>query len=172
MFNNQYLTPKLSKKIQCMKTNITVANKLEKTTNNRTRDNKTKSIHDTSLLLISLGSSGSGLTSETTSPPGGNKTDLLTRWCVTTNGTGMTNMLMVTTTMGMLHWVHSHTTNLGPAVSLHTELVVSVTGLQHWLLGTSSTCNLTNHSTTSAWHNFLGSRWKLHPIWCRYQDYD
>ena len=63
----------------------------------------------------------------------------------------------------MLDWVHSHTTNLGPAVPLHSELVVSITSLEHWLFCSSSTCNLPNHSTASAGNNLLGSRRKLDP---------
>ncbi|MFS7940631.1 hypothetical protein Hanom_Chr05g00466701 [Helianthus anomalus] len=75
----------------------------------------------------------------------------------------MTNMLMVTTTMGMLNWIHSNTTNLGPAVSLHTELVICITSFKHRLLGPTTSGNLTNHGSASARHNFLGSRWKLDP---------
>ncbi|KAL8159875.1 hypothetical protein V2J09_001412 [Rumex salicifolius] len=97
------------------------------------------------------------LTTKTTSPPGSNETTLLSRWCITTNGTGMTNMLVVTTTMRMLNWIHSHTTNLRPAVTLHPKLV-------KWLLGTSSTGNLTNHGTAPTWDNLLGPRWELDPV--------
>ncbi|MFS7929228.1 hypothetical protein Hanom_Chr04g00330011 [Helianthus anomalus] len=81
-------------------------------------------------------------------------------------------MLMVTTTMRMLHGVHSNTTNLRPAVSLDAELVVCITGLEHGLLGSSTACNLTDHSTASTWHNFLCPRWKLHSTWYHYPDYD
>uniref|UniRef100_A0A2K1WT37 Uncharacterized protein n=1 Tax=Populus trichocarpa TaxID=3694 RepID=A0A2K1WT37_POPTR len=75
----------------------------------------------------------------------------------------MTNMLMVTTTMRMLNWIHSHTTHLRPAVPLHSELVVSITSLQHGLLSPSSTCNLSNHSTAATWNDLLGTRWELDP---------
>jgi hypothetical protein len=75
----------------------------------------------------------------------------------------MTDMLMVTTTMRMLNRIHSHTTHLRPAVPLHSELVVSITSLQHGLLGPSSTGNLSNHSTAATWNDLLGARWELDP---------
>jgi hypothetical protein len=75
----------------------------------------------------------------------------------------MTNVLVVTTTMRMLNWVHSHTTNLRPAVALHTELVVSISGLKEWLLSSATASNLTNHGTAVAWDDFLSTRWELNP---------
>lgn len=43
-------------------------------------------------------------------------------------------MLMVTSSVGMLHGVHAHTTHLGPGVPLHLVLVVGSTGLQQGLV--------------------------------------
>merc|ERR1719489_218653 len=60
---------------------------------------------------------------------------------------GLTNMLVVTTTMGMLHGVHSHTTYLRRAVPLDLVLMVRTTSLQHGLVNTASTSNNTNHSS-------------------------
>ncbi len=45
-------------------------------------------------------------------PPGGDETDLLTGRAATANCGGLANVLVVTTTMGMLHGVHGHTTHL------------------------------------------------------------
>ena len=57
-------------------------------------------------------------------------------------------MLMVTTTVGMVHWVHSHTTYTGPAVTLHLEFVVGSTGFQQGFVNTATssndTCNYNN----------------------------
>jgi len=75
----------------------------------------------------------------------------------------MPNMLVVTTTMGMLDWIHGHTTNLRPAVPLHTELVIGITSLEERLLSSATTSNLSNHSTASTWNNFLSTRWELDP---------
>ena len=82
---------------------------------------------------------------------------------ITMNCTSMSNVLVITTTMRMLHRIHSNTTNLGPAVPLHSVLVIRVSCLQHRLLSSASTSNLTNHSSAASWHNLLGSRWKLDP---------
>jgi len=75
----------------------------------------------------------------------------------------MPNMLVVTTTMGMLDWVHGHTADLRPAVPLDAELVVSIAGLQERLLSSATTSNLSNHSTAATWNNLLSTRGKLDP---------
>merc|ERR1719511_17741 len=53
---------------------------------------------------------------------------------------------MVTTTVGMLNGVHSHTTHLRPAVTLDLVHVVGTTGLQHGLVDTSTTGDDANGS--------------------------
>jgi len=119
--------------------------------------------YEDSLSLVRLGSSGGSLTTKTTSPSGSNETDLLSRWRIPTNGRGVTNMLVVTTSMGMLNWIHGNTTDLRPAVPLHPELVVRVSCLQEWLLGTATSCHLANHGTAPARDDLLGAGWKLDP---------
>ena len=52
--------------------------------------------------------------SNETSSSGGNETDLFTVRCESGDGGGMTDMLLVTTTMGMVDGVHSNTSNSGP----------------------------------------------------------
>ena len=54
-------------------------------------------------------------------------------------------MLMVTTTVGMLDGIHSHTANLGPAVTLDLELVVGASGLQHGLVDTTAAGDEADH---------------------------
>merc|ERR1719219_1166925 len=51
----------------------------------------------------------------------------------------MTDMLMVTTTVRMLYGVHSHTSDLWPAVSLNSVFMVSSTSLQHGLIASTAT---------------------------------
>lgn len=75
----------------------------------------------------------------------------------------MTNVLVVTSSVRMLNWVHSHTTNLRPAVPLHSELVVGITGLEKRLLSPTSTSNLPNHGTAATRNNLLGTGWELDP---------
>jgi hypothetical protein len=73
-------------------------------------------------------------------------------------------MLVITSPVRMLHWVHRHTTYLRPAVSLHSELVVSITSLKKGLLSSPSTCYLPDHSSAAAWTNFLSTGWELDPV--------
>ena len=68
---------------------------------------------------------------------------------------------MVTTTEGMLDGVHGNTTDLWPAVSLDLVLVVSATGLQQWLVDTSTTGNDTNGTTAAGVEDLLGAGWEL-----------
>lgn len=53
-------------------------------------------------------------TAEQTGTSGGNETSLLTLGGVSRDGRGLTDMLVVTTTVGMVHGVHGNTTSLGP----------------------------------------------------------
>lgn len=69
-------------------------------------------------------------TTEQTSPPGGDETGLLTLGGLARDGRGLTDMLVVTTTVRVIHGVHGNTTSLGPRVALDGELV----------LGTGSLC--------------------------------
>ena len=50
-----------------------------------------------------------------TSPPGGDEPDLLTRAGAPLDGGGLADMLVVTTSVGMFHGVHRHTTHLEEA---------------------------------------------------------
>ena len=100
-------------------------------------------------------------TLQSTSTSGGNKTNLHTWRSHSGHGRWVTNMLMVTTTVWMLYRVHSHTSNLRPAVSLDLVLVVSRTGLEHRLLGSTSSSDLANHGSASRRNELLASAWEL-----------
>jgi len=86
-------------------------------------------------------------TSKSTSSSGGDKTDLSTGRFISGHGRGFTNMLVVTTTMGMLNRVHSNTSNLGPSLSLAVVFVISVTGLQDGLISSGTGSDQTNHGS-------------------------
>ena len=63
-------------------------------------------------------------TAEQTCPPGGDETGLLTADGVARDGRGLSDMLVVTTTVRVIDGVHGNTTSTGPAVALGSELVV------------------------------------------------
>ena len=81
------------------------------------------------------------------SSPGSNKTDLATGRGSSLDSRCFANMLMVTTTVGMLNGVHSHTTNLGPAIALNLEFVIGTTSLKHGLVNTATTGYNANHGS-------------------------
>merc|ERR1719384_840591 len=113
------------------------------------------------LLFVSLASYNDLCTTETTSTTGSNKTDLATSGCISSDGRSFTNMLMVTTTMGMLNRIHGDTTDFRPAVPLCLVFVVGTTSLQHRLLNTTASSNNTNHGPVGRGDDLLGSRGKL-----------
>jgi hypothetical protein len=78
-------------------------------------------------------------TAEATSTAGGDQTDLLTRGAVAGDSGGVTDVLMVTTTVRVFNGVTGNTTDLGPAVALDAEAVVGVTGLEDGLFDTATT---------------------------------
>jgi len=82
-----------------------------------------------------------------TSASGGNKTRLLTGGAGSLDGGGVTNVLMVTTTVGVLHGVTGATSDDGPVLALGLGGVVGGTGLQQRLLGTATTGDDADHGT-------------------------
>jgi len=68
---------------------------------------------------------------------------------------------MVTTTERMVYWVHAHTSDLWPAVTLSLVLEVSTTGLEDRLVDTATAGNNTNHGTVQGRNGLLLARWKL-----------
>ena len=82
-------------------------------------------------------------TTNTTRPPGSDETDLATGGRTPLDGRSFTDVLMVTTTVGMLNGVHSHTTNNWPAVTLGLVFMVGTSSLQDGLVNTSTTSNNT-----------------------------
>ncbi len=72
----------------------------------------------------------------------------------------MADMLMVTTTVGVLNGVHGNTSDLGPAVTLDLVLVVVVTGLQNGLISSATTSDDTNSGAGVRLNDLLGTRWQ------------
>ena len=55
--------------------------------------------------------------SDETSSSGSDEADFNSMRCVSADGRGVTDVLLVTTTMRMVHWVHSNASNSGPGSS-------------------------------------------------------
>lgn len=101
-------------------------------------------------------------TSDTASSSGGNKTDLLTGGGITTDSRGLTNMLMITTTVGMFDGIHGNTSDLRPAVTLSLVLVISTASLENGLVDTATTGDDADHTTVIGLDDLLGAGWQLH----------
>jgi hypothetical protein len=80
---------------------------------------------------------------------GGNKTTLLTAGSVSSGGRGVTNVLMVTTTVRMLDGVHGNTSDSGPVSLLGVGSVVGAVGTEHGLVSTLTAGDNTDHSSAA-----------------------
>uniref|UniRef100_A0A8D8XLN0 Uncharacterized protein n=2 Tax=Cacopsylla melanoneura TaxID=428564 RepID=A0A8D8XLN0_9HEMI len=92
---------------------------------------------------------------------GSNKTNLFTSGCSSFDRRRFTNVLMVTTSVGMLDGVHGHTSHLGPAVTLGLVLVVGATRLQDGLVDTTAAGDDADHGAVGGRDHFLGTRGQL-----------
>lgn len=77
------------------------------------------------------------------------------------DGRGLTDVLVVTTTVRVIDGVHGNTTSLGPRVALDGELVLGTTSLEQRLVGTATTGNDTNHTAGSVLDDLLGTGGEL-----------
>lgn len=59
-------------------------------------------------------------------------------------------MLMVATTVRMVHRIHSNTTSTRPVVTLSLVLMVSTTSLEQRLINTTTTSNNSNRGTRAS----------------------
>jgi len=85
----------------------------------------------------------------------------LTGWASSVHGRWVTNVLLVTTTVRMVDWVHGDTTDTWPSVSLGLVLPEGATGLEEWLVGSLTASNNTNHSTALTLDSLSNTRWEL-----------
>ena len=99
-------------------------------------------------------------TSDETSSSGSDKSALLSSGGVSSDGRWVTNMLMVTSTMRMLDWVHSDTSDSWPVLSLSSGLEPGVSGLEEWLVGSLTTSDDSNHGSASSNNGLSGTGWK------------
>mmetsp|Transcript_11489 Transcript_11489/g.19095 ORF Transcript_11489/g.19095 Transcript_11489/m.19095 type:complete len:222 (+) Transcript_11489:211-876(+) len=69
-------------------------------------------------------------------------------------------MLVVSSSVRMLNWILGDTSDLRPAVTLDSILVVSTSSLQERLVGTSSSSDDTNLGTNTRWDSLLTTGWQ------------
>ena len=91
----------------------------------------------TSSLIITLNFNFT--TTDTTRPPGSDKTNFATSRSASLDGRSLTDVLVVTTSVGMFNGVHGYTSDNRPAVALSLVLVVSTTSFQDGLVDTTTT---------------------------------
>jgi len=107
------------------------------------------------LLLEELAASG-----DSSGSSGGDETSLHTAWSVSSDGGWVTNVLMVTTTMRMLNWVLSDTSDAWPVLSLGLSLEPSSVGLEEWLVSSLATSANADHASAGALHGLSDSGWE------------
>jgi hypothetical protein len=111
--------------------------------------------HSILLLEKKLAASSDG-----TSSLGGNETALLTTGSVSPGRGGVTNVLMVTTTVRMLDGVHSDTSDSRPVSLLRVRSVVGAVGSQERLVSSLATGNDANHGSAAADNGLTDTRWE------------
>ena len=84
----------------------------------------------------------------------------MTGWASSVHGRWVTNVLLVTTTVRMVDWVHGDTTDTWPSVSLGLVLPEGATGLEEWLVGSLTTSDDSNHGSASSNNGLSGTGWK------------
>ena len=112
--------------------------------------------HDSITLLDDLPGA-----SDETRPSGGNQTNLLTTGLVSSDSRWVTNVLVVTTTVRMLDWVHGNTSDSGPVVSLGLVLVPGGVGSEEWLVGSLTTSSNSNHGSAVTLDGLSGAGWEF-----------
>merc|ERR1719272_93268 len=61
------------------------------------------------------------------------------------------DVLVITTTVRILDWVHCTATDLGPAIALHPVLVEVVSSLEHWLVHAATACHDADNCAACRW---------------------
>ena len=116
------------------------------------------------MLRSLLGELDFASSSNETGSSGSNKTTFLSAWSVSTGGSWVTNVLMVTTTVGMLDWVHGDTSDSWPVPLLSVRFVVGSVSLEEWLVSSLSSSDNSDHGSAASedglshagWHSDSG----------------
>ena len=76
-------------------------------------------------------------------------------------GRGVTNVLLVTTTMRMVYGVHGNTSDSWPgSSSLSLHLVEDATSFADWLVSSATSSDDSNHGSAVAWDGSSASTWE------------
>lgn len=111
---------------------------------------------------LGLGGGGCLATTQTTRSPRSNETDLGTSGSIASDGRCLAEMLMVTTTVGMVNRIHGHTLHVRPVLAtLGLPLVVRVACLENWFFIDTTTGNNTDHGAAGHGDRFLGTTGQL-----------
>ncbi len=86
--------------------------------------------------------------SDLTGSLGGDQTCLLTSWGLSANSRRMSDMLMVTTTMGMVNGIHSNTSSDGPVLSLVLKFVKGAASLKQGLVSSAASSDDADHGSS------------------------
>ena len=70
-------------------------------------------------------------------------------------------MLVITSSVGMVNWVHSNTSNLWEILSLSFMSPILNTGLEDWLFISTTSSNNTDHSSRLTINGLSDTRWQL-----------
>jgi len=101
-------------------------------------------------------------TAQASSSLSGNLTRLSTGAHVSLNSTGLTHVLLVTTTVGVINRVHGNTTDVGPLVSLSLVLVERTASLEDGLISSATARYEADGSSVGVLQGHLGSRGHAH----------
>jgi len=93
--------------------------------------------------------SGFETTTDQTGSSGSDQTDLLAVRSITREGAGMADVLLVTTTVGMVDGVHGDTSDSGEVVLLGLGFPVCAGGLEEGLVGSLAASNHANHGSAA-----------------------
>ena len=73
------------------------------------------------------------------------------------DGGRVSDMLLVTSSVWVINWVHGDTSHDGPILLLLGHLVESVSGLEDGLFGSASSGNNSHHGSAVAWNGSPGT---------------
>ena len=100
-------------------------------------------------------------TSQKTSSSGSNKTNLLTWNTSSGNSRWFTNVLVITTSVWMVNWVHSDSSHDWEVLSLGLMSPVLNTSLKNWLFISSTGTDNTNHGSRLTVNSLSDTRRKF-----------
>ena len=100
--------------------------------------------------ILSPSALGLHTSANTTRAASSNETDLLSGAGATAAGRRLTDVLVVASSVRVVHRVHAHAAHLRPLIALHSELVVRTARLQHRLVHAASASHDAHHSAAAA----------------------